>query len=118
MNRELDRRTFLQRTGGLLAAGSIVEVLLAACGGNVATAPTPHAAPGFTPIASDGLKKAGLLQWGADYVSGAPYVFQDPTNPGKLVGFEVEIAQAMADLMRIDQKQIEVCYANLEQALQ
>lgn len=121
MKRELDRRTFLKHTGqagGLVAAGGLLEALLAACGGNVATAPTPTAAPGFTPIASDGLKKAGLLQWGADYVSGAPYVFQDPTNPGKLIGFEVEIAQAIADLMRINQKQIEVCYANLEQALQ
>jgi polar amino acid transport system substrate-binding protein len=120
MNRELDRRTFLKHTSqasGLLAAGGLLEVLLAACGGNVATTPAPTAAPGFTPIASEGLKKFGLLQWGADYVSGAPYVFQDPTNPGKLIGFEVEIAQAMADLMRIQQKQIEVCYANLEQSL-
>ena len=59
----------------------------------------------------------GVLQWGADYVSGAPYVFQDPSNPKHIIGFEVEIAAAMAQLMRINQTQIEVCYANLEQAL-
>jgi len=58
-----------------------------------------------------------LLQWGADYVSGAPYVFKDPSNPNNLVGFEVEIAVAMATLMNIRQTQVEVCYSNLEQAL-
>ena len=120
MSYELSRRTLLKRagqTGSLLAVGGTLELLLAACGGNVATAPTPTAAPGFTPIASDGLKTPGLLQWGADYVSGAPYVFQNPNNPSQLIGFEVEIAAAMAKQMSISQKQIEVCYANLEQAL-
>jgi polar amino acid transport system substrate-binding protein len=120
MHSEFDRRTFLRytgRAGGLLASGSVIELLLAACGGNVAATPTPAASPGFTPVASQGLKKPGILQWGADYVSGAPYVFQDPNNPGNLIGFEVEIAAAMAKLMGIQQKQIEVCYSNLEQAL-
>lgn len=79
---------------------------------------TTAATPGFTSISSAGLKTPGLLQWGADYVSGAPYVFQNPATSAKeLIGFEVEIAQTMADLMRINQAQIEVCYANLEQAL-
>ena len=120
MSYELSRRKLLKRagqTGSLLAVGGTLELLLAACGGNVATAPTPTAAPGFTPIASDGLKTPGLLQWGADYVSGAPYVFQNPNNPSQIIGFEVEIAAAMAKLMNISQKQIEVCYANLEQSL-
>ncbi|HEV7234852.1 MAG TPA: ABC transporter substrate-binding protein, partial [Ktedonobacteraceae bacterium] len=71
--------------------------------------------PGATVVPSAGLKTPGTLQWGADYVSGAPYVFKDPTN---LIGFEVEIAVAMAQLMGgIQQKQVEVCYSNLEQAL-
>lgn len=61
--------------------------------------------------------KAGTLQWGADYVSGAPYVFQDPSNPNNLVGFEVEIAAAIAKLMGIQEKMIETCYGELDQAL-
>ena len=32
------------------------------------------------------------LRWGADAQGGAPYVFQDPTDPNHLVGFEVELA--------------------------
>jgi polar amino acid transport system substrate-binding protein len=122
MNLELDRRTFLKRScqaGGLVVAGGTLEAILAACGGNVSTTTgSSTAAPGATTVASAGLKSPGNLQWGADYVSGAPYVFKDPTNPNNLVGFEVEIAVAMAALMGgIQQTQVEVCYSNLEQAL-
>lgn len=120
MIHEMDRRTFLKRAGqfgGVIAVGGTLESLLAACGGNVSTGGTSNPTPGVTRVASQGLMKPGLLQWGADYVSGAPYVFQDPTNPKHLVGFEVEIAQAIADLMGIQQMQVEVCYANLESAL-
>ncbi len=119
MNAGIDRRTFLKRAGqagGLILAGGTLESFLAACGGNVSTA-GPSVTPGATTVPSEGLMNPALLQWGADYVSGAPYVFQDPSNPNNLIGFEVEIAQAMANLMGILQKQVEVCYANLAQAL-
>ncbi len=36
------------------------------------------------------------LRWAADAESGAPFVFRDPANPEKLIGFEVEIIEAMA----------------------
>lgn len=119
MNQEFGRRTFLKRAGqagGLIVAGSSLEYLLAACG-NVSTGSTSNPTPGVTRVPSNGLMNPSTLQWGADYVSGAPYVFQDPTNPKHLIGFEVEIAQAIAGLMGIHQMQVEVCYANLEQAL-
>jgi polar amino acid transport system substrate-binding protein len=38
----------------------------------------------------------GELRWGADSQGGAPYVFQDPMDPNHLIGFEVEIAAALA----------------------
>ena len=123
MSYELNRRTVLKRVGqagGLLSIAGGLEALLAACGGNVSTTTGgTSATAGVTPVGTAGLKNPGLIQWGADYVSGAPYVFQDPTNPkGPLVGFEVEIATAIAGLMGIKEKQVEVCYGNLEQALQ
>jgi His/Glu/Gln/Arg/opine family amino acid ABC transporter permease subunit len=37
-----------------------------------------------------------ILRWAADTSSGAPYVFQDPTNPTTLVGFEVDLVNALA----------------------
>ncbi|HEY6287168.1 MAG TPA: transporter substrate-binding domain-containing protein, partial [Ktedonobacteraceae bacterium] len=116
---EIDRRTFLKRmgqAGGLVVAGGTFESFLAACGGNVgsgATTPTP----GVTPIGTAGLKNPGVIQWGADFVGGAPYVFKDPKNPANLVGFEVEIMKAVANTMNVTQQMVETCYGQLDQAL-
>ena len=41
-------------------------------------------------------KLHGELRWGADAQGGAPYVFQDPMDPNHLVGFEVDVADAIA----------------------
>ena len=121
MNQGINRRTFLKRVGqagGLIAAGGTIESVLVACGGNISTtAPTTGKTPGTTRIPSAGLKTPGVLQWGSDYVSGAPYVFKDPKNPNNLVGFEVEIMTAIAGLMGITQSQIETDYGSMEQAL-
>lgn len=121
MTLELSRRTFLRRVGqagGIVVASSSLGELIAACGNVSTTGGSKPAAPGATTVASQGLMNPALLQWGADYVSGAPYVFQDPANPNHLIGFEVDIANAIAGLMSTVQKMIEVCYANLDQALQ
>lgn len=42
------------------------------------------------------LKARGELWWGADAHGGAPFVFQDPRDPSRLIGFEVELADAIA----------------------
>ncbi|HEY1353372.1 MAG TPA: ABC transporter substrate-binding protein [Ktedonobacteraceae bacterium] len=117
MNPEFNRRAFLKNTGGFVIAGGAIELLLAACGGNVSNGTGSTPATGATAIGHAGLMKPGALQWGADYVSGAPYVFQNPANPNELVGFEVEIAMAMAQLMSLQEKMIETCYGELDQAL-
>jgi len=117
----LNRRAFLHRagqTGALVAAAGSLEALLAACGGNVSTAtPANTPTPGEVIIPSKGLKTPGLFQWGSTSQGGAPYVFQDPNNPQQLVGFEVEIADAIAKRMNIKAKQVETDYAQLEQQL-
>lgn len=118
---QLDRRTFLRgaaQAGGFLAAAGSLETLLAACGGNVSTTTTTTGStPGTVKIGNKGLMVPGLMQWGADFVDGAPYVFKDPSNPNNLVGFEVEIAAAMAKLMGVQPKQIETDYGKLEPSL-
>ena len=118
MSFEVNRRTFLKRTGqvgGFIATSGTLASLLASCGGNVSTtSPTP----GTTRIESQGLKLPGALQWGASTDGGAPYIFRNPANPSQIVGFEFEIADAIAKLMGIRQKLIDTDYAQLEQALQ
>src|SRR5262245_18138095 len=37
------------------------------------------------------------LRWGGDAEGGAPYVEADPNDPTRVVGFEVEVAQLLAD---------------------
>jgi polar amino acid transport system substrate-binding protein len=36
------------------------------------------------------------LRWGADAEGGAPFIFKDQKNPGRNIGFEVDLAAAMA----------------------
>jgi polar amino acid transport system substrate-binding protein len=49
--------------------------------------------------AADGLarvKASGVLRWGGDLQGGEPYVYEDAAHPGKLSGFEVDLADALA----------------------
>src|SRR3954464_3432282 len=59
-------------------------VLLAGCG---AARPTD---------ALDRIRARGELTWGADEQGGEPYVFEDASRGGTLVGFEVDLADALA----------------------
>ncbi len=47
----------------------------------------------------DGLsrvRRTRVLRWGADLQGGEPYASEDPTRPGHLIGFEVDLAEALA----------------------
>src|SRR3954463_10767322 len=35
------------------------------------------------------------LRWAADAEGGAPFIFKDPTNPQRNIGFEVDLARAL-----------------------
>jgi polar amino acid transport system substrate-binding protein len=53
-------------------------------------APAVHAA------AFEAVRASRLLRWCGDLQGGEPYVFQDPEHDAGIVGFEVEIADALA----------------------
>ncbi len=42
------------------------------------------------------IRQRGVLRWGADAEGGAPYVYPDPQRPELLIGFEYELADALA----------------------
>jgi polar amino acid transport system substrate-binding protein len=44
----------------------------------------------------DRVKKSGVLRWGCDAEGGAPYVYKDAEHLDRYVGFEVELADALA----------------------
>lgn len=41
----------------------------------------------------------GVLRWGGDAEGGAPFQLRDPQDPGRVIGFEVELADAIADAL-------------------
>ncbi|HEX7446101.1 MAG TPA: ABC transporter substrate-binding protein/permease [Pirellulales bacterium] len=42
--------------------------------------------------------KSGVLRWGGDAEGGAPFELRDPLDPGRVIGFEVELADALAEV--------------------
>ena len=47
------------------------------------------------------IQSKGTLVWGADQEGGGPFVFPDEKDPNKLVGFEVELAELIAEHMGV-----------------
>src|SRR6266704_1176760 len=64
----------------------VLPVLLLAC----------QASPTFAADHLQEIKERGVLLWGADAEGGAPYVYPDPQKPEQLIGFEYELAEALA----------------------
>jgi polar amino acid transport system substrate-binding protein len=42
-----------------------------------------------------------VLRWGVDVQGGAPYAFQNPMDPNQIIGFEVELADALAQKLDV-----------------
>ena len=58
-------------------------------------------------IAAAGLARVqaqGELRWAGDLQGGEPFVFRDPRDPAKLVGFEVEIARGLAARLHVSDR--------------
>ena len=54
-----------------------------------------------------------VLRWANDAEGGAPYIFHPPDNPDQLVGFEVELAQALCDRLGYTSQFVQYNWANL-----
>lgn len=64
------------------------------------------------------VKARGELRWGGDLQGGEPYVFEDEREPGRLLGFEVDIANALAVRLGVRAKFIQNDWSNLVPALE
>jgi polar amino acid transport system substrate-binding protein len=60
----------------------------------------------------------GELRWAGDLQGGEPYVFRDPRDPSKLVGFEVELAQALAQRLGVRASFVQNDWSNLVPSLE
>jgi len=59
------------------------------------------------------VQKTGELRWGGDAAGGAPYVYPDKEQPDKLIGFEIEIVEALAKEMGLRAKFVSVQWDQL-----
>ena len=64
------------------------------------------------------IKERGVLLWGSDSEGGAPYVFPDPKDPSKLVGFELDIAEAVAQELGVRAQLVQTAWDSLIPALE
>src|SRR5258707_6858226 len=79
------------------------------------------ASAGFQAHAGDALqeiKARGVLLWGADAEGGAPYVYPDPQKPEQLIGFEHDLAEAIAAKLGVKAQMVRNQWDQLVPALE
>lgn len=79
------RGAALRRTVGRRAVPSVLALLFALL-----------AAGPLTETRAEARADGEVLRWGADPSGGAPFAFLDPADPSRVIGFEVDIMEALA----------------------
>src|SRR3954464_5597768 len=72
-------------------------------------------------LAASGLSRIrsqGEIRWAGDLQGGEPYVFRDPRDPAKLVGFEVDLARALATSLGVRDRFVQNDWSNLVPSLE
>lgn len=64
------------------------------------------------------IKSTGVLIWGFDAEGGAPYAFYDPVHPSRLIGFEVDLAHAIAKELGVKLQYFQNAWDSILLALQ
>jgi len=65
------------------------------------------------------IRSRGVMRWGADAgTGGAPYVFADPNNPKKLIGFETELAELISKELGVKSRHVQNDWDTLIPALE
>jgi polar amino acid transport system substrate-binding protein len=85
----------------------VALVALAGCGGEPAGAD-----------ALERVRRAGVLRWGGDQQGGEPYAYEDPARPGHLIGFEAELAEALARALGVRAEFVQTDWTTLVPALE
>jgi polar amino acid transport system substrate-binding protein len=58
-----------------------------------------------------------ILRWAGDAEGGAPYVEADPSDPSRVVGFDVDVAELIARGLGREPRFVEVAYASIDQSI-
>jgi polar amino acid transport system substrate-binding protein len=103
---------------GLVAPALALVLLLSACGTGNASTPPPSATS-TVHVGNAGTLIPGQFKWGEDSTGGMPYIVpKDANNPNAAYyGYEVDIANAMAKLMGVQQVPTQITWSNWQQGL-
>lgn len=71
----------------------------------------------LTSLQTSSLFAQEKLRWGADPSGGAPYVFADPSNPSIYIGFDAEIAGAIAGQLGMEAELVPTDWASIVESL-
>ena len=64
------------------------------------------------------VKARGEITWGADVQGGEPYVYEDPKDPKHIIGFEVDIMDAVARRLGVKARMVQYGWSNLVPSLE
>jgi polar amino acid transport system substrate-binding protein len=64
------------------------------------------------------IRQRGELTWGADVQGGEPYVYEDPADPTRIIGFEVDIMAAVARRLGVRARMVQYGWSNLVPSLE
>ncbi len=76
------------------------------------------AAAAAVPSAVERIRERGVLLWGCDISGGAPLAFVDPKDPSKLLGFEADIAEAIAGELGVKSQVVQTDWDSLVPGLE
>lgn len=110
------RTSWTLRVAGIGLAALVL--ILSACGTGNVSANNPSSTA-TVQIGHDGTMIPGTFKWGEDSTGGMPYIVpKDANNTGApYYGFEVDIANAMAKLMGIQEQPTQITWSNWPQGL-
>ena len=113
----------IRRPALLLLWFVVALASLVACGGSAksGTSPASDAQAPDAKAPDDTLahiQAKGEIVWAGDIQGGEPYVYEDEKTPGKLIGFEVDIAEAMARRLGVRARFQQSDWSNLVPSLE
>lgn len=68
--------------------------------------------------ALEAVRQRGEVVWGGDVQGGEPYVYDDPADPKHIIGFEVDIANALAKRLGVRARFSQADWSNLVPGLE
>jgi polar amino acid transport system substrate-binding protein len=64
------------------------------------------------------IRQRGEITWGGDVQGGEPYVYEDPSRPDHVIGFEVDVMDAVAHRLGVRARMVQYAWSNLVPSLE